>query len=199
MSVVDDSGLGGPWPTFEFKSMTAADVAEQFFERSGIAPAPFDTVHQYLPYLRRDTTPYARQVSPLRLHVTVADYYGHRSAVRDVTIGATVAVTMVPTPATSSANPQPFNITLAVTNSGGGVTGVASDRFDIALGGAPAGWTISAGALTPVINNGATSNVLVTIHPHGTAAAGMTAFSLVVSSRLLTQVAAVVPINVVIS
>jgi hypothetical protein len=116
-----------------------------------------------------------------------------------VTIGATVAVTAIPAPATSSANPQPFNINLAITNNGSGLTGVANDRFDIVLSGAPAAWTISAGTPTPVINNGATSNVVVTIHPHGIAAAGMIALSLVVSSRLLTPVAAVVPINVVIS
>jgi murein DD-endopeptidase MepM/ murein hydrolase activator NlpD len=199
MAVVDDSGLGGPWPTFTFETMTAAVVAEQFYERSGISPAPFDVVHQFLPFLRRDTTVYGQQVSPLRLHVTVADYFGHRSAIRDVTIGATVAVTMIPAPATSSANPQPFTVTLAITNNGGGLTGVANDRFDIALAGAPATWTISAGTPTPAINNGATRNVVVTVHPHGVAAAGMVAFSLVVSSRLLTQVAAVVPINVVIS
>lgn len=201
MTVVDDSGRG-VFPEIKFDSMTQANQCSEYFETTGIFNGVniFDPAHQFLPYLRWDTAAYAGQVSPLTLHVRLSDFFGHRSAAREINVGAMVAIIVAPpTPATSSAAPKPFQLTMAISNRGAGLTAVNSDTFAISLQGAPVGWTLAAGTTSGAVANGTTKNVVVRVNPNGVAPAGNVAFALVVASGILTHVAATLPVTVTIS
>jgi hypothetical protein len=204
------------WPERRFDAFGAADHVRDFFAQQGLDAV--NAVNHYLPYLRWDTTAYGGQGGRLWIDIVVADHAGQTSTIRSLTLGPEATlVTPPPSPATTSAAPQPFTLEIEVTNHMARLNDdpadsssyASTDDFHIRLDGAPAAWTVSPTRTGP-IGNGATAatpwggqpppqRVLLTIDPHGVAAAGLHAFEVTVVSNILRQVGVRVPVTAVVS
>jgi murein DD-endopeptidase MepM/ murein hydrolase activator NlpD len=193
---VDVIGVGN-LPTIRFDAMSAINNLSEFFSLQGAFGSALIAANHYLPYLRWDTSPYGQLVSPLELRVEVADFAGNISR-HTIVVGATCMLSVAPpTPATSSAAPASFNITVQVTNYTSGLDGIANDNYHIAFANAPAGWTV-APSRTGAIANGTSQNVLLTIDPQGNAAVGDENFDLVIYSGILEEVGFRLPLNITV-
>ena len=194
VQVVELNGVA-VWPQIEFNAMTAANHLREFFALQGQFGSALTRNNHYLPYLRWDTTVYGRTISPLQLHVVVADFVG-ATAVHALSLGpTTVLSTPPPNPAMTVGAPANVPIQITVTNNSAGIDGVANEDFHVELVGAPVGWTITP-ARTGAINNGAASVVAFTIRHNGNAPQGTHNFHVVVSSNILRSVGTRVPVSV---
>jgi hypothetical protein len=205
-----------PWPAIGFDYVAPGTTQAMFYAVQGQRPLVLgadNRPNHYLPYLRWDTRAYQRRSSPITVTVQVADYYGG-TATREVTLGPEARLIQAPpTPATSSAHPQPFRLTIGVTNRTynlnatnappGAEDWLSTESYTLALDGAPPGWSVAPIQTAP-LNNGATAahpqggqgseqQLELTITPPRPLAAGTYRFDLVVASTILTQLAARLP------
>jgi len=195
--VAESNGLGN-WPRIEFRSFSATDHIRNYFSQQGQTGSTLTQNNHYLPYLRWDTAVYGLNVSPLNLAVYVADFYGQVTT-RNIFLGPVLVLLTSPVnPVTTSNNPGDFSFSVGIENTTSGLSGIINDNYHIELVGALPSWTLSP-ARSGNVQNGNSLDLYITIHPNGVALRGTHNFEIVVSSNILRQVAARLPVRVEIS
>lgn len=193
--MVEEANGVGVWPQIRFDSMTAADHLRKFFALQGQFGNPVTPANHYLLYLRWDTGPYGRTVSPLRLRIIVADFAGGQRE-HILALGPTAVIAAAPPdPAMSASAPHDVHLTMSITNAATGIGGLASENCHIELIGAPLGWTVTP-TRSGAIANGLTSPVPLIIHLNGNVPVGLHAMSIGIYSNVILNVGMRVPLSI---